>query len=76
MSFLQMLLMFGSCVVVVYCRALLTFFRLKQVLASLPSSGMLFINRFHYIIGARCSIVGCGTVPQAGRSRVRFPVRS
>jgi hypothetical protein len=26
--------------------------------------------------GARCSVVGWGTVPQAGRSRVRFPMRS
>jgi hypothetical protein len=29
-----------------------------------------------YITGARGSVVGCGTMLQAGRSRVRFPMRS
>jgi hypothetical protein len=35
----------------------------------------LLLIPFHYSHGARGSIVGCGTVLQAGRSRVRVPMR-
>jgi hypothetical protein len=36
----------------------------------------LILIKYYYLVGARSSVVGWGTMLQAGRSRVRFPLRS
>jgi hypothetical protein len=51
-----------------------------NVLLDLPrtwdAASVLKIVHGNFVIGAHDSVVGCDTMLQAGRSRVRFPMRS